>query len=113
MTAERVSGTRSAHIRPPRLISDIALLFKKAKAELAPEPQPKRRKGGRGETRRSFAHAAHQLGTLARAMFLHHLPPAFDEGLGIHLWHENNQHDAIDDNELHQQMAQNYLSPHP
>jgi hypothetical protein len=113
MTAERVSGTRSAHIRPqPRLISRVKLLFKEAKACLAHAPQPRRKKHGGDGTQRGFARAALQVGTLARAMFLHYLPPAFDEGQSIHLWHESNQHDAIDENEPRHQAAQNYLFPH-
>jgi hypothetical protein len=113
MTAERVRGTRSAQTRPPRLTSGLKQLFKEAKALLSPAPQPKRKKRQGDGTQKGFVQAALEIGTLARALFLHHMPPAFDEGLSIHLWHENNQHDTIAENDLSAQAAQNYLFPHP
>jgi MobA/MobL family len=74
-----------------------------------PEPAPKKRKRS-GETRGGFRRAALQIGTLARALFLHYISPVFDEALSIHLWHENNQHGATGETDLRQQTAPNHLS---
>lgn len=116
MTAERASEARSAQTttQQPRcfLSGVIKHLFKEAKACLEHAPQPKRKKRQGDGTRRGFARAALQLGTLARALFLHDMPPAFDEGLSIHLWHENNQQDDMAENDLGASAAQNYLSLH-
>ena len=112
MTAERVNETRSAPTKPqPRSIFHLKQLFRESKACLAHALQPKRKKRG-GETRSAFARAALHLGTLAGAMFFHHISPAFDEGLSIHLWHENNHQDDMAENNLGARAAQNYLSPH-
>jgi hypothetical protein len=116
MIAERASEARSAQTttqQPRRFLSGVIKhIFREAKACLAPQPQPKRKKCGDDGTQRGFARAKLEIGTLARALFLHYLPPAFDDGLSIHLWHENNQQDDMAGHDLSAQVVQNYLSLH-
>jgi hypothetical protein len=115
MMAERASETRSAPTTTQRArhfsSGVIKHLFREAKACLAPQPQRRRKRRGDG-TKRGFGRVALELGTQGRALFLHDVAPAFDEGLSIHLWHENNQQDDMSGHDLSAPVAQNYLSLH-